>query len=222
MSLFEEIQQDLLSSTPLSDVLRKAKVLAYRLKNDDFKNWAEYELDGYTDVGSLPGYRKVSTHSCGNFVTFSVKMSGVPIPGQNIPREVREEINRINMKQGAKELEAQLESLARSPTDTLAVPWPADLLPLLNNRVFADSACLGAWRVLTKGHITGIVETTRNRLLTFILELADRYPEAAKEGFNPTSSKVPVDQISQVFNVYIMGELTASRALLRLLLKGAT
>src|SRR5258707_5974276 len=206
MSLFEEIQQDLLSPTPLSDVLRKAKVLAYRLKNEDFKNWVEHELNGYTGVESLPSYREISTHSCGNFVSFNVKMSGVPIPVQNIPREVRKEINRINMRQGAKELEAQLESLTRSTSDTSAVPWPADLLPVLNNRVFADSACLGAWRVLTKGHITGIIENTRNRLLTFILELADRYPEATQEGFNPTGSKVSDEQIRQVFNYYIMGD----------------
>jgi hypothetical protein len=206
MSLFEEIQQDLLSSASLSDVLRKAKVLAYRLKNEDFKKWVEHELNGYTDVESLPSYRKILTHSCGNFLTFNAKISDVPIPSQNIPREVRGEINRLNMKQGAKELEAQLESLARSQTDTLVVPWPNDLLPLLSNRVFEDSACLGAWRVLTKGHITGIVENTRNRLLTFILELTDRYPEVAKEGFNPTSSKVPDEQIRRVFNYYIMGD----------------
>lgn len=80
------------------------------MKNEDFKNWVEYELNGYSDVELLPSYRKVSTHSCGNFVTFSMKMSGVPIPSQNVPREVREELSRINMRQGAKELEAQLES----------------------------------------------------------------------------------------------------------------
>ena len=57
-----------------------------------------------------------------------------------------------------------------------------------------------------KGNITSIIEITRNRLLTFILELADRYPEAAKEGFDPARSPVPDDQIRQVFNYYIMGD----------------
>lgn len=206
MSLFDEIQTDLLSTTPLSDVLRKAKVLAYRLKNEEFKNWVEHELNGYSNVELLPDYRKLSTHSCGNFITSTTKISGVPIPTQNLPREIQDEVNKLNLRQGAKELEAQLDSLARSSTDTLAVPWPANLLPLVSNRVFEDSACLGAWRVLTKGQITATLELTRNRLLTFILELADRYPEAAKEGFDPTGFKVPDDQIRKVFNFYIMGD----------------
>ena len=33
----------------LSDILRKAKVLAYRLDLPDFKAWVDYELDGYYD-----------------------------------------------------------------------------------------------------------------------------------------------------------------------------
>ena len=41
--------------------------------------------------------------------------------------------------------------------------------------------------------------------MTFILELADRYPEEAKEGFAKTGRMIPDDQIRQVFNYYIMG-----------------
>jgi hypothetical protein len=53
MSLFDEIQLEILSPASLSAVLRKAKVLAYRLKNQEFKNWIEHELNGYKDQGSL-------------------------------------------------------------------------------------------------------------------------------------------------------------------------
>jgi hypothetical protein len=206
MSLFGEIQQDILSAAPLSAVLRKAKVLAYRLKNEEFKAWVEHESNGYDDSRSLPEYRKISTHSNGNFVNYGWKMSDMPIPSDNIPREMRDVINKVNMNQGIKELESQLETLHGSRIDTLGIAWPANLLPLLNGRVFADTACLGAWRVITKGHITGIIENTRNRLLTFILELAERYPDEAKEDFSAERRSLSDEQIRQVFNYYIMGD----------------
>lgn len=205
MSLFDEIQDEILSAASLSTVMRKAKVLAYRLKNQEFKEWVEHELNGYEETSPLPEYRKVSTHSKGDFLRPGLKISDVPIPTINIPGDIRKVINEVNMRQGIKELEALLETLDSSKADTLAVPWPANLLPALSCRVFEYASCLGAWRVITKGHLTKIVENTRNRLLTFILELADRYPEAAKEGFNTVKS-VPDEQIRQVFNNYIMGD----------------
>jgi len=208
MSLFDEIQHEIVSSNSLSAVLRKAKVLAYRLKNQEFKNWIEHELNGYENKQALPEYRKVPTHSNGNFLNSAWKMDGVPIPPDNIPREFREFASEVHMLQGIKELEALLETLDNAKTDTLSQPWPANLLRLLNERVYANMFCVGAWKVITKGNIAGIIENTRNRLLSFILELADRYPEVATEGFKSTTASLPDDQIRQVFNYYIMGDST--------------
>lgn len=205
MSLFDEIQTEILSFTPLSTVLRKAKVLAYNLKNQEFKDWVEHELNGYEDKDSLPEYRKISTHSQGNFINSAWKMDDAPIPPNNIPRELRDLINEVHMPQGIKELESHLETIDNSKGDKLSVPWPANFLSILNERVYANMYCISAWRVITKGHITGILENTRNRLLTFVLELAERYPEEAKEGFNTAGRKIPDEQIRQVFNYYIMG-----------------
>jgi len=122
MSLFDEIQTEILSTASLSTVLRKAKVLAYRLKNQEFKDWIEHELNGYDNVDSLPKYRRISTHSTGDFLNPGWKMKGVPIPPNNIPREIREFINEVNMKQGIKELEALLDTLKGTrPTSLLIV-----------------------------------------------------------------------------------------------------
>jgi hypothetical protein len=205
MTLLDEIQSEILSGASLSTALRKAKVLAYRLKNQEFKDWVEHELNGYEETSPLPEYRKISTYSTGNFLKPGLKMNDVPIPTNNIPREIREVINEVNMRQGIKELEALLETIGNSKSDKLAVPWPANLLTLLSGRVFEYAACLGAWRVITKGHITKIIENTRNRLLTFILELSELFPEAAKEGFDARVKTLPDEQVGQVFNYYIMG-----------------
>ena len=48
MSLLREIQIDAINSNAkISDLLRKCQILAYRLGNEDFKNWISFELQGY-------------------------------------------------------------------------------------------------------------------------------------------------------------------------------
>jgi hypothetical protein len=102
------------------------------------------------------------------------------------------------------EIESQIETLESTKRDTLRISWPAEILSYLSNRVYQYMTCYEAWSIITKGHLVQILDTTRNRLLTFILELADRYPEQAKASFD-TNRRIPDEQIRQVFNYYIMG-----------------
>jgi hypothetical protein len=49
-SLVEELQRDALdSSVSVLDLLRKALVVATKLNIDEFKEWIELELKGYSD-----------------------------------------------------------------------------------------------------------------------------------------------------------------------------
>lgn len=52
---------------PISDILRRCLVLAYRLKNGALKAWAEKELNGY-EVSELPDYRKAKGVAKGLFL----------------------------------------------------------------------------------------------------------------------------------------------------------
>jgi len=207
MSLLKDIEKDTLSSTDLSTVLRKAKVLAYHLKNEEFKQWVEHELNGYGSDDVIPDYRTINTVSHGNFISLAWKAYDAPIPTANLP-QFMQEINTVDLRQGIKELESLQGTLRNSKADSLTVPWPADLLPVLNNRVFINMNCVGAWRVVTMGHITAIIENTRNRLLTFALELAERYPEQAAADFDLASPPIPQEQLRRVVNYYIMGNAT--------------
>jgi AbiTii len=57
-SLVEELQRDALEpSVDVSDLLRKALVVATKLKLDEFRQWAERELEGY-DNPNVPRYRQ--------------------------------------------------------------------------------------------------------------------------------------------------------------------
>ena len=60
-SLVLELQREAMNpNSRLSDVLRKAIVVATKLKVQDMKAWVESELKGYATGEVIPSYRKVN------------------------------------------------------------------------------------------------------------------------------------------------------------------
>jgi hypothetical protein len=55
------------SDQSLSVLLRQCIVLAYELKSDSLKAWANQELKGYGDPDKVPEYRIVSAGALGRF-----------------------------------------------------------------------------------------------------------------------------------------------------------
>ena len=54
-----ELQKEILSpNCDIVNVLRKAHLIAVKLKLSDFDQWIQYELNGYTDQSECPEYRK--------------------------------------------------------------------------------------------------------------------------------------------------------------------
>ncbi len=69
MSLLRGIQEAAVDSkTDLADVLRKCKVLSFRLKSPELKAWIDDELNGYKTRESLPDYRVLRVMTLGHFV----------------------------------------------------------------------------------------------------------------------------------------------------------
>ncbi len=59
-SLVQELQRLASSSTSaLPELLRKAKLVAFKLGLDDFQKWIDFELEGYKDIKDIPLYRIV-------------------------------------------------------------------------------------------------------------------------------------------------------------------
>ena len=196
MSIFDEIQNDIINNIDLSIILLKAKVLAYKLKNQEFKDWIENELNGYNNNDLLPYYRELSVAAQGNFWNGSWQINNQLIPITIIPKEFHSYFSEYKMFQGIKELESLIETLKKNNEDALRITIPSDLHSFLHYRVFNNLQCIDAWRLVSGGQITQIIATTRNALLNFILELSDRYPEIESDSYS--AGKIPNEQIRQV------------------------
>lgn len=205
MSLLRDIQAAAIdSSSSLETLLRQCRVLASRLKNDEFKQWVQYELDGYYgDTVVLPSYRKTEGSCFGHFSgPFGSGLRNAPIPDACIPKEFREQLTTVELRQGV----ASLQQLVDGATDgNLHLPWPANAALLFGTKIYQNQNLMQAWIAVSPSFITGVLSTIRNRVLNFALEIEAQNPEA---GEAPAGSlPIPKENVSQIFNNYIYGNV---------------
>ena len=201
MSLLREIQESAVdASTDLAVVLRKSAVLAARLGHEPLKRWVNQELNGYSSADDLPDYRILPVQSKGDF--YGPSGSGyknLPIPSSSLPPQYRDYVNKVFVTQGV----GALEAIVTSPSGAPRVPWPTDLVALVGHDILEGMVCMNAWRTLPPNAIVGVLDTVRNRILSFVLEIEAQVPEAGEveTGEGPLLE----ERVSQVFNTYILG-----------------
>lgn len=207
MSLLREIQTDAVdANVDISVVLRKCKVLAARLGNKEFKLWVERELNGYASKEDLPTYRILHVESYGDFFgMFQSSLKNARIPPSSIPKEFRDFVDTSYMMQPI----SYYASLRRGKesSSVLKAPWPADLIRSVGSKIYENMNLGDAWQLIPDGAIAALLDTVRNRILSFVLEIEAEAPDA---GEAPPNVK-PIDdkRVSQVFNTYIQGNVTS-------------
>ncbi|MCD9186699.1 MAG: hypothetical protein LUM44_09710 [Pyrinomonadaceae bacterium] len=203
ISIFERLQDDILGKEDLSVILRKAKVLAYKLENQEFKDWLENELNGYGNEKLLPQYRKLDVVAFASYGNSHWRINKQMVPLTLIPEVHRSYFTEYNITQGVIELESLVESLKISGDNELNISIPFECRAYLSRKVYHNLDCTNLWRTVPKSQIIQVIETTRNSLLNFILELGDKYPaiKSDKDLINP----IPDEQIRKVFNYFILG-----------------
>ncbi len=203
MDLLRDIQQSVVeSTTDLPSILRKCRIFAARLMNQEFINWVQSELDGYNPDEELPDYRVISCNSYGNFSgPYGSGLTNVPIPILSIPEEYRDYVSEVRFRQGISALNSMIEKDAGS----LKFAWPPNLLPIVGSEIYERMVLLNAWFSLDKFKIISIVETVRNRILNFALEIESSIPE---EWIDSSKSAPVLDEVvSNVFNTNIWGNV---------------
>lgn len=204
MSLLRQIQDAAIdSSIDLPTLLRKCKVLAARLGNDDFKRWIDNELSGYDDKDDLPEYRILSVNSKGHFGgAFGSGLRNADIPLLCLPEDFRESLGHSYLMQPI----AAMESLvANSTSGTLQEPWNPDLVAHFGQRIYERMVCMQAWKVIPASALVAALDTVRTRVLNFVLEIEAQNPAAGEAMAN--EKPVPQETVQHIFNTYITGDV---------------
>ncbi len=196
-SIVEQLQIEALDqSVPVSDLLRKAKVVAFKLELDEFLKWIESELDGYSST-EVPSYRHLvgepkawnPFHGWQPLMTNSAelqrKMSEFPI-GQSVP---------------------ELEELLRIGKNTLHVPFLPEHKILLLKAIDFQTEIL---RHVDRSQFARILSAVRNIILDWSLKLEKAgikgegvsFKENEKERVGEAKINYHIDNIQ-----YLMGSI---------------
>lgn len=141
----------------VTDLLRKALLVATKLRVSEFKEWAEHELEGYGQH-ELPKYRVVPYY-------LMALEGGVlkPIVFVGEPAVPESHEARIPLKFG---LETLLQAIERGSL-TLGLPSDADRLVRQATGTFDVLPCMR----IDIAYIKGIVDAVRNTVLRWSLQL---------------------------------------------------
>src|SRR2546422_102219 len=207
MSLLQQIQMEVVdSSSDLSSILRKCRILAQRLAHEGFKEWIIHELEGYPDGSDLPEYRVCRRGVVlGHFVgAFGSEVKNVQIPTSSLPERFRVPLTRARFPQGVAAIKELLDS---SDTGSLRCAWPAEAYQFIGQGDIVEHMNLiQAVQVITTAELAGILDSIRNKVLNFVLELESRNPEAG-EAVND-KNQIPKEQVQQIFKTVIKGDVT--------------
>jgi hypothetical protein len=204
MSLLRDIQDATINSDiDISTVLRQCKVLAVRLGNDNFKKWVDQELNGYNKIDDLPNYRILTVQSKGYFSGyFGSALKNADIPLIRIPEKYRKIFNKAYCTQPISAYESLLKL---SKGENFQEQWLPDFVALYGGKIYQNMNCMAAWKDIPHGSIVSLVDSVRNRVLNFVLEIESEAPDAGEAQIN--KPPLPQERVTQVFNTTIYGDV---------------
>lgn len=186
MTLLREIQSDLSSSNADSaSILRKCKVLAARLRSEEFAQWIGWELDGYPEPQPVPGYRRLVTSCYANFMNIAWRAERQPLLWPVLPKEAREALKRIEFRDGIAKAAALAEKGGR-------IDRP-ELILLVQGKMYPELECVGAWMEIARTEFDQLLSAVKNRILDFVLRIEAENPDAGEAPAN--TQPVPPEKL---------------------------
>lgn len=201
MSVVSDIRDAAIDeAVSITTLLRRVQVLAAKLGNEQLKEWVRSELNGYASESELPGYRILPARARGNLAgPFNSGYKGLIIPESVLPEGLRKFASSVMLRQPISAIQALADQSNESGTFTF--PWPGDLTAMMQEKISPGNVLWAAWQEVSRSQLVGLIDTIRNRVLDFALELEQQSPEAGDDT-SPTTqaeSKAVAQYLVQTF-----------------------
>ncbi|WP_224240421.1 AbiTii domain-containing protein [Hyalangium gracile] len=149
------------NATDLAELLRRAKVVAAKLRLGEVEAWIEHEMNGYHEGIEVPKYRKIATHLVMEKTIFGTQAVRW---GEGL-RELAEHFASINARQSVGEL---AHMLAAGGEITVLVS-PSEMAALL--KVSDDFRIIPVSRHVSRSGVANVLNSVRNKILDWALQL---------------------------------------------------
>jgi AbiTii len=191
---------------PLTVLLRQCIVLAYELKNEQLKEWANHELNGYSNQAEVPKYRTVAAGATGVFragyMFPAIKRS---IPGGAMEEAHRKFAEEVHLFEPVSAYENSLNAVQSGKGQAMAYKWNADLITYYQEAFIEGHALVDAWQEVPMGVIAGMLDTIRTRVLNMALELKSEIGESDADLKKVKSSEAEAEKVNSIVLTQIFG-----------------
>jgi hypothetical protein len=163
-------------SVTVADLLRKAAVVAHRIRATELTEWIKREQGGYPDRDvPLPTYRgPFSVPVFGHYATYGRERLNVQVDAASAPEEWKKAFE-VELRQPL----AQIEEMAGSKGENVVL-WTPSLVSEWNRLEergevmgLEDHSLLSARRLIPRRLLVGAIDAVKNALQAFALELQD-------------------------------------------------
>jgi len=185
-SLLAQIERDAIDDrVTLATTLRKCIRLGAQARNDELRDWASKELDGYRD-GDVPDYRIIHAPLMIDGLTFKAQVRGQQISSMDLPDFARDAYSEeLPLAHGVGDLAAQVRNAkaAGKTAIKMSPPGAAELLKLWNHeqQQSGGGTIMAFYWDVNIGRIEGVLEHIRTTLVRLVAEMRATMPEDASE-----------------------------------------
>lgn len=172
----EGIIEDLVNDNKnISTIFLKLQVIVHILKNENLKNWVEYELHGYPDKRTLPEYRIIPGVVYGDMEQHrgfqgSYRISDFILPTSHIDDDDLLDILRTFR---CKDSISKIEEIANNDEQEINVTLPDFCIPYLQRGLETNCYLNQISQHIQKFDLKNIVNQVKSSLLQFLLEIND-------------------------------------------------
>jgi len=172
----EGIIEDLINDNKnISTIFLKLQVVVHILKNENLKNWVEYELHGYPDKKTLPEYRIIPGVVFGDLeqnrgFQGSYRISNFILPTSHIEDDDLLEILRTFR---CTDSISKIEEIANNNEQEIHVTLPDSCIKYLQRGLESNCYLNQISQHIQNFDLKNIVEQVKSSLLQFLLEIND-------------------------------------------------
>lgn len=158
------------NGTPTSVVLRNCLVLAYKLNNQRLKTWVIKELEGYVEGDHVPKYQHIRVTAKGAFFgPLGAQINNEPLPLYTLKKEHRGWASNAILTEPIAAYESVTDVNAN-----LSIEWSPDLTAKYQTSLINGYVLNRAWQELPASVVIALIDTVRNRVLSFALKNAQK------------------------------------------------
>jgi hypothetical protein len=213
LSLLQEIQAAVLQEgASLGPILLKLRLLAARIGSQPLAEWVKHESEGYPPDAELPAYRFVPVSYTATFSgPFGSGINNAPISPYLIEKIAGKRWVRHEVRESIAAIDDLLASSEKGGDLGLNA---ADLILMLQGKVYADYACNAVNGRISRSSLAAIRHSVQSRVLELTLELEKLVPDAAKVVVGPPviPSGPSAAAATQITQQIIYGNVTSIAA----------